>query len=468
MAAKKKVLEQFFTPETVAEGMLDILRPRKGNLIDPACGDGVFLKLAGRRFSGVRLYGCDVDNQCLLNAQRAVFDAHFLHGDALNILENFEGKFDYAAGNPPFSAQRKLVKNSALLQRFTMGKGRSRQAMEILFLELFIRLLKPGGRFSMVLPENICAMRPLGYVRAWLADNIHVESIISLPRYIFDGTAAKCVILTGARKKASREKTFFAVCRRLEDMPYIAHRINDGSAFSLPSRRLTGLQDWRPEFVIEKPAVPASGSSASPWRPLGELAVMRTGYARYGKARYFMARNGRRSWQVLGAKNFIPWAGLDWDRIKNFIDERNPSFSARALLKEGEILLVRVGMGCIGRVAVFENGRPAQADDWLHVLTPRPGVNPWYLAAWLASTPGRNQIKNLAHGVGTMSISKASLRQLGVPMLSGKTQNEAARFFKKKTEGGARTEEWAAELDDYFKEAIRTTEASFFPRAVSP
>ena len=61
------------------------------------------------------------------------------------------------------------------------------------------------------------------------------------------------------------------------------------------------------------------------------------------------------------------------------------------------------------------HGLKAQADDWIHVLTPIADVDCEGLIEWFNSEDGRKQIRRLAKGVGTLSISKASLAEMRIP-----------------------------------------------------
>ena len=60
-------------------------------------------------------------------------------------------------------------------------------------------------------------------------------------------------------------------------------------------------------------------------------------------------------------------------------------------------------------------GLEAQADDWIHVLTPLAEVDGLGLVEWFNSDEGRTEVRRLAKGVGTLSVSKSSLAELRIP-----------------------------------------------------
>ena len=65
--------------------------------------------------------------------------------------------------------------------------------------------------------------------------------------------------------------------------------------------------------------------------------------------------------------------------------------------------------------ALVPPGVVAQADDWIHILTPLRPLDAVELVAWFNSEVGRTAVRKLAKGVGTLSVSKVSLADLQIP-----------------------------------------------------
>jgi len=112
-------LGQFFTPPKVAAFIWDLLEVIHGQrfapdtrLIDPACGEGVFLRVAQERggLAAENLFGADID-ESLLAGWRADPLLRHAHVHLLNGLLDDpatgiqEGIFHLVVGNPPFSGQ---------------------------------------------------------------------------------------------------------------------------------------------------------------------------------------------------------------------------------------------------------------------------------------------------------------------------------------------------------------------------
>jgi hypothetical protein len=114
---RRRELGQFFTPPEVAAFVWDLIEVIHGGpfplgtlLIDPACGEGVFLRVAHERshLPARNLFGADID----LSLERGWRDDSLLRHANMKIADGLlddpekgvkEGAFDVVAGNPPFS-----------------------------------------------------------------------------------------------------------------------------------------------------------------------------------------------------------------------------------------------------------------------------------------------------------------------------------------------------------------------------
>ena len=75
--------------------------------------------------------------------------------------------------------------------------------IEAYFIERFIQLTKPGGQTAIIIPDGILANSNLHYVRKYIAENVKVNAIVSLPRDTFKnvGTSAKTSMLFLSKSK---------------------------------------------------------------------------------------------------------------------------------------------------------------------------------------------------------------------------------------------------------------------------
>src|SRR5688500_20398650 len=116
--ARRLEIGQWFTPPAVADLALALALPRgrrEVRLLDPACGDGVFLARAAA--AGVRdLTGVDLDPIAAGQARAAAPGPAITCGD----LFDLEGSFDVVVGNPPYVRQGRLGPARTALARWRL------------------------------------------------------------------------------------------------------------------------------------------------------------------------------------------------------------------------------------------------------------------------------------------------------------------------------------------------------------
>jgi adenine-specific DNA-methyltransferase len=151
---RQKQLGQFFTPLSVARELVGWVDPKPSDrLLDPACGDGLFLSLH-RRSVGVEV---DMANAAL--ARQRAPSALIHSGDFFSWASKTEERFEAAVGNPPF-IRYQLFSGEV---RDLAGRASSRLGAKFNglssswapFLVATAGLLKPGGRMAFVVPAEI-------------------------------------------------------------------------------------------------------------------------------------------------------------------------------------------------------------------------------------------------------------------------------------------------------------------------
>ncbi|MEN2993638.1 MAG: N-6 DNA methylase [Bacteroidia bacterium] len=225
MPAKRNptAVGQYWTPPLIAETMLEMVGYEPHwKIIDPACGEGVFLEAAARR-GGMLLAGIDIDPAALEKARQhlAPYGAPvrlYLQNGLLPIQDSngfWQEGYDLVIGNPPFAARGHRVEAPEVLARFTLSREALPQAadslfpdlpayrkkpsvpIEVLFLERAIQLAKWNGKVALILPTGLFSGKSFMYVRRWFLYNFLVIAIIELPEGIFhgEGTNARTIIL---------------------------------------------------------------------------------------------------------------------------------------------------------------------------------------------------------------------------------------------------------------------------------
>ncbi|MBU1201480.1 MAG: N-6 DNA methylase [Nanoarchaeota archaeon] len=424
----RKSNNQYFTPEFAVEKALSFIPNSKiENIIDPGVGNGVFLKIAQKKYEKVKLFGVDIDEKVIEEIEKLNFqNANFFCGDALlpetwqnrnvqNIISN--GGFDLVVGNPPFSSWFQRIATPQILSNYKLahnnGKIMRSQAIEILFLEIFIRLCKYNGFVIIVLPDGILSNPQYKYIRGFILEETEVKYIISLPRNVFEDTSAKTSILILQKK---RKYT-------LNYETNISHLEKSGNINNTIKIRATDLinrMDHSYYHNLKKNSIKELMEKGIKFKPLKDLVIYcKTGKTLYGEGRKFSDKGLR----FLHATN-ITEIGINYKRDEKFIAPSSEMDFPNAYAKIEDILFVRVGVGCAGRVAIVDvKEDEGVATDYLHIFRVKD-VNPYFLVVYLKTKFGKYSINLLKHGVGTVSINKTDLLSLPIPIVSREIQKE--------------------------------------------
>jgi type I restriction enzyme M protein len=397
---KEKILGQFFTPVEVADFIVSVSSSyvTTGRLAcDPACGDGVFLSALLKY--GFEPLGIDIDPE-IINGLPEDIKKYIRIGDGLLLSEN--EKFDLVVGNPPFSSKYGRVKGE-ILKSFDLGRGFSSQAIEILFLEKFIKLCSNNGVIGIILPHGIFSDLRLSYVRKYIREHLSIIAIISLPRHIFRSpgskTSSKTCILIASKSNMQMEKIMFAEVNSISEL---STKDIKNKIWAYPDEFLY------PEFYLYK------DSRLNGFPKLKEYNIkIIQGSAKYGNERRF----SKAGIPFISAKT-VTSLGIDFSKDLKFIKPGGIMDNKKAHVEIGDIVFVRVGVGCIGRAAVVtKESDKGICDDWIYIIRVKDEkLSPFYLAFWLQTKTMQREIRRLARGVGTITIPISLVKELPVPV----------------------------------------------------
>jgi len=117
-----------------------------------------------------------------------------------------EEKYSLILANPPFAGSLDYENTAKDLLVIVKTKK-----TELLFLALFLRLLKPGGRAAVIVPSGVLESDSVAHrtLRKKLMDENRLEGIIALPHWIFKpyASVATAILLFG--KSGQTESVWF-------------------------------------------------------------------------------------------------------------------------------------------------------------------------------------------------------------------------------------------------------------------
>ena len=159
----RKELGAWYTPLTLVEAVVrEAVFDDACSVLDPACGDGRFLRATGLP----QQTGVDIDPSTGFIHDDFIHDDFihddFIHDDALQRDWGTE-QFDVVIGNPPYLNQLSQLTSRGGSSKFGGGPYADAAAE---FLALAIRLARPGGRVGLVLPQSLLATRDAAAIRA--------------------------------------------------------------------------------------------------------------------------------------------------------------------------------------------------------------------------------------------------------------------------------------------------------------
>jgi type I restriction enzyme M protein len=194
---------EYYTPRAVTAFMADRIDPHPGEiLLDPACGTGGFLTCAIRHMRE-RYVKTVEDEEEMQQALRAIekkqlphmlcvtnmllhniHDPSFVrHDNALArpyISYGSGDRVDIVLTNPPFGGREEEGIESNFPKKF-----QTRETAD-LFLALIIRLLKPGGRAAVVLPDgSLFGEGVKTRLKEQLTEECNLHTIVRLPNSVF-------------------------------------------------------------------------------------------------------------------------------------------------------------------------------------------------------------------------------------------------------------------------------------------
>lgn len=197
---------QFRTPRHIIDLMVAMTGPQPTDEIcDPAAGTSGFLVSAAQY---VRKHHPSVMTDA---AQRQHFHQSMFHGydfdstmlriGSMNMLlhgveqpdiryrdslsegaSGEEGTYSLILANPPFAGSLDYQSTSKDLQRVVKTKK-----TELLFLALFLRLLKPGGRAAVIVPDGVLFGSSKAHkdLRRILVEDQKLDAVVKLPSGVF-------------------------------------------------------------------------------------------------------------------------------------------------------------------------------------------------------------------------------------------------------------------------------------------
>jgi type I restriction enzyme M protein len=223
---------QFRTPRHIIQLMVELTAPTPTDLIvDPACGTSGFLVSAGeylrkyhpeilrdarlkKHFHTKTFHGFDFDNTMLRIGSMNML-LHGVENPDIRYRDSLaqdhagdEEAYTLVLANPPFAGSLDYENTAKDLLEIVKTKK-----TELLFLALFLRLLKPGGRAAVIVPDGVLfgSSKAHKELRRMLVEDQKLDGVISLPAGVFRPYAgvSTAILLFTKTNSGGTEKVWF-------------------------------------------------------------------------------------------------------------------------------------------------------------------------------------------------------------------------------------------------------------------
>lgn len=227
----------FFTPKSLVKMIVNILEPKKGVLLDPACGSGGmfvqsgdFVNAAGMNANAaMTFYGqekVEYNAQlCLMNMAVHGLTGVIKSGDEANTFyhdaHNLNGCCDYVMANPPFNVDKVKSETAQSAGRLPFGLPSVNAKKEVgnanyLWISYFYSYLNERGRAGFVMASSATDSQGKDKdIRQQLIETRHVDVMISVGNNFFYTKSLPCSLwfFDKAKADAIRDKVLFIDAR---------------------------------------------------------------------------------------------------------------------------------------------------------------------------------------------------------------------------------------------------------------
>jgi len=215
---------EYYTPRPLIRAIVKVINPQIGEkILDPAVGSAGFLcetyeymrnqpNLSTEDYETLQtstFYGREVKSLAyivgIMNMILHGIEApNIVHTNALsqNVLDIQEkDRYNVVLANPPFGGQER----AEVQQNFPIRSGET----AYLFLQLFIRSLKAGGRAGIVIKNTFLSNSDAAGLRRELLSTCDLFAVLDMPQGTFQGAGVHTAVLFFTKGKATRKIWYY-------------------------------------------------------------------------------------------------------------------------------------------------------------------------------------------------------------------------------------------------------------------
>jgi type I restriction enzyme M protein len=405
--------------------------------------------------------------------------------DSLDIPDNWQtetrakialGGFDILLTNPPFGSKI-TVAGEEKLSQFDVGykwkfnkktevwektdKVKEQEEPQILFIERCLSLLKDGGKMAMVLPSGILGNEQEEYLRQYILSKGNLFAIVELPFETFSPNVTIKTNVLFIQKGAANKKDIFISINEFcghdkkgrqtekDDIPDVAHiyktaKTNDNNFFIKPLQLETSFvaKRYLSKYITNVEKIESSKYDVVLF---GDIITAVHNGANIEDASIYVEKK----------------LGLPYILVKSITKEginfENLKYIKYSLLGNKEVIKNQVDENTIlmtraGNSGIAANVPPdligGVASGFLVFIKIKPGINPYYIVAYLNSEYGQMQLERISSGSILQSIRSSDLRKVKIILPSLDIQKAIGNKIKQAVYAAASIRKNLEEVDN--------------------
>jgi type I restriction enzyme M protein len=222
---------EFYTPACVVQTLVEVLKPYKGRVYDPACGSGgmfvqsaKFIEAHSGDLKNISVYGQESNpttwKMCMMNlAIRGIeVDLGQFNADTFTNDQHKQLKADFVLANPPFNMDWPVerVKDDPRWKYGTPPGANANYA----WMQHMIHHLAPKGKLGLVLANGSLSSQAggEGAIRQAILEDDLVECIVAMPSQLFYTTQIPVCLWFISRDKKRKGQTLFIDARNMGEL----------------------------------------------------------------------------------------------------------------------------------------------------------------------------------------------------------------------------------------------------------
>ncbi len=384
-------LGRYYTEPAFSDLLVNnIFASNPSTILELGAGGGGLLRSAHKKWEQASLIAADIDKKSISKISRELPFVKIHHLDSLhpNLSSELKikvGSIDVAICNPPYLKIPKDEKYNSLFELSKLDDCKELRMItsDIVFLAQNLSLIKEKGELGIILPDSLLTGYDFLNLRKSIIENHSISSVIELPEKIFAKTEALTHILI--LRKGEETNAEVSLCKA-------DFRGNCTDQISIKSDSLIERMDFKFHKYRKKTKPKNLNKSVK----LSDLNPV--------------IKRGKFSHAELKSKD-LPYIHtttlVDKKPNLRFTSKLSKDFPGNVKTQSGDILLARVGRGCIGKVSMVKSGAVLISDCIYKIRVPQEYRTMVFEA--LASKRGEEWLKAMGHGVCAKVISKKDL-----------------------------------------------------------